>query len=173
MTITYSDLDNEVDPLDQILFRMYFPSIPGGGNTASLEINCQNAIWAGSSTEDYEVTRHGITKTYRGRRVYPRTLSINFVELTGAPITKALKNWLDYKAGSETNASQGFSQDYTTTAYLEIHDTTRQATHTITYLRLMVQDVPDITMDGTSSGQVVLSATFKYDKVLESGISDN
>lgn len=169
-SITYSDIDAELDPLDQIKYRLYIPEVPGGGSAKSLEINCQNAIWPGSSTEDYEVTRHGITKSFRGRKVFPRTLSINFVELTGAPISKTLKSWLEFKAGSETNNSQGFSDSYKTTMYLDILDTTGEPTHTVTIEGFHPQDVPDVTMDGTSSGQVLLSATFKYDRVLESGI---
>ena len=169
--VSYTEVDAQPDPLDQVHYRLFFPRIPGATlSTQTLEINTQTAVWAGSSNEVYEVTRHGWTKSYRGRATWPRTLSLAFVELSNAGVTKLLKGWKEETAGSESNNSQGFSNEYKVTAILEIYDTTGEVAHTQTFEGLMIQEVQDTNMDGSASGQVLINATFKYDRVGESDI---
>lgn len=169
--VTYSEVDAQVDPLDQVNYRMFFPTIPGAQeSTEVLEINTQTAVWAGSSNEVYEVTRHGWTKSYRGRATWPRSLSLTFVELSNVGVSKMLKGWKEQTAGSESNNSQEYSDGYKVTAILEIYDTTGAVAHTQEFQGLMIQDIQDGTMDGSASGQVVISATFKYDRVGEANI---
>lgn len=170
--VTFTEVDSEPDALDQVNFRLFFPNLPGidGSSSASLEINAQQVVWAGSSNEAFEVTRHGWTKSYRGRKTFPRTFSLSFVEVGKADVSKTLKKVLEYTAGSESNNSQEDSTGYKFDAILEIYTTTGEVAHAQTFTGTMIQDVQDATLDGNSSGQVTISATFKYDNIKESDI---
>jgi len=77
-----------------------------------------------------------------------------------------LKEWDEFIAGSESGNSQTYKQGYVITAFLNVYDTTGAISGIIRFDNFFLQEISDIQMDGTSSGQVAVSVTFSYDRAV-------
>lgn len=164
--ISFGDINAQPDILDQIGFLFDLGSIPGpGGNTQHLSIKCLNVPLPGMSQEDMKVPLHGTQVGFRGRRTYPGTISPTFYEDSQMKTLDALRYWLEYTVGSESGNSQGYKKDYAVEANLIVFDTTGKAIKAHIIEGCRIQDVPDVTFDGSSSAPVQVAPTFAYDRI--------
>lgn len=168
--ISYSQVNSLPDILDQTAFELVLGSIPLAGNADSLTLKCQNVSIPGMSTEAYEAMLHGYVKRFRGRKMYPRQLTAAFYEDMTFDTLNKFRAWSEAVVGTESGNSQGYQADYSINAYLFVYDTTGREIAVHTMERFYPQDVPDIQMDGSSSGPVSVSITFSYDRFLPNGI---
>ena len=163
----------EVDSLPDILsgenYMLVFGSVPIAGSTLDLSLKCQNVIQAGMSNEAFDVPLHGFVKRFRGRKMYPRQFQATFVEVSDFSTINKLRQWMEYVAGSESGTSGGYLADYSVTAVLYTYDTTGKEVNRTYYDQVFPQDIPDVTMDSTSSQPVVVSATFSYARIRGNG----
>lgn len=167
--ISFSEVNAMPDALDQVAFELILPTLPGAGNSRHLTIKCQSVSQPGSSTESFEVGVHGHVKRFRGRKMYPRSLSATFYEDSTFATVNTLRRWLEFIAGTESGNSQGYQADYSVDAVLVTYDTIGRAINRTIYEHLFIQDIPDLNMDGNSSASVPVSVTFSYDRIVSNG----
>ena len=120
-----------------------------------------------------EVPLHGFTTYFRGRKTYPRQLSITYVEDSTFDTTNNIEGWLEQIVGTESGTSAGYKRDYALDGpTLITYDTTGLAVKQVTFLGLQPQDKPDVQYDGSSGSQaMIINVNFVYDKVIPSGLT--
>lgn len=144
-------------------FEFIMGSIPGGTNDRDMVVKCQQAVYPGSSNEAYEVVLHGHAVGFRGRRIFPRQLSITYVEDVLMDTTFQLLSWLEFIVGTGSGVSQGYKNAYSISPELVIYDTVGREADRVRFYGCFLQDKPDVSMDGGSSQAFVVNANFVYD----------
>lgn len=167
--INFTQLNNLPDILDQVAFELVMGNVPVAGSTFDLTLKCQQCSLAGFGNEAWEALLAGHTLKFRGRKTFPRTLSVTFLEDSTLATWNKLKRWDEYIAGSESGNSGGFKAQYSITASLLIYNTIGALIGTIGYENFFIQEVTDVQLDGTSSQGVPVNATFTYDRLIPSG----
>lgn len=163
--IAFSQINAQPDLLDQTGFLLDLGLLPLGGSAVHLAIKCLNVPIPGMGQEGMTATLHGFTFGFRGRRTYPGTFSPTFYEDSEMRTLSALQSWLEYTVGSESGNSQGYKKDYSVDANLIVYDTTGKAIRAHIIERCRIQDIPDVTFDGSSSSPVQVAPTFAYDRI--------
>lgn len=169
--ISYQEVAALPDAADQIAFELLFGSIPGVNGTARLTLACLNATIAGTSNESYPVTLHGHTRNFRGRRMNSGTISVTFIEGGDHLIQKQLLTWMEFIAGYESQNSQGYLNEYSRLAQLISYDTTGRVAARRNIEECFIQEVPDITHDGSSSAAIQIPATFRFSRSYDTDIA--
>jgi hypothetical protein len=162
--ISYTEVAALPDAADQVAFELLFGSIPGVNSTQRLTIGCLNATIPGTSNESFAVTLHGHTRNFRGRRMNGGTMSVTFIEGGDHLIQKQLLAWKEFVAGYESQNSQGYLSEYSVLAQLISYDTTGRVAARRNIEECFIQDIPDITHDGSSSAAINIQATFKFSR---------
>lgn len=168
--ISFSQLNNLSDALDQTAFELIIPNIPLGGSTQELTLRCQQAQIPGYSNEAFEGLLHGHVLKYRGRKMYPRQLSVTYMEGSFLESWSILKAWDEFIAGTESGNSGAFKNVYSTTASLIIYNTVGDVAGTLRMENFFVQEISDVQLDGTSSTAVLVPAMFSYDRIVPSTV---
>lgn len=163
--ISFNQINAQPDLLDQTAFLLDLGIIPGSGSAEHLAIKCLNVPIPGMGSEVMRVKLHGHNFGYRGSRTSPGTFSPTFYEDSLMRTLKALQGWLEYTVGSESGNSQAYKIGYSVDANLIIYDTTGKAIAAHIIENVIIQDVPDITFDGSSSAPVQVAPTFSYDRI--------
>ncbi len=144
-------------------FEFILGSIPGGTNDRDMVVKCQQAVYPGTSQEAFEVVLHGHAVGFRGRRIFPRNLSITYVEDTFMDTTFQLLSWLEFIVGTTTGVSLGYKNAYSISPELVVYDAVGREADRVRFYGLFLQDKPDIQLDGGSSQAFVVTANFVYD----------
>lgn len=163
--ITFSEVNAQPDILDQVGFILDLGNIPLGGGTRHLAIKCTTCPIPGMGNEVFEATMHGHKMSFAGKRNTPGTFSPTFYEDSKGATGEALKKWLEFTRGSESGNSSGYKKEYAVQATLHILDTTGRVVNSHLIENCIIQDIPDVNMDSSSSGPVQVSPTFKYDRI--------
>jgi hypothetical protein len=127
-------------------------------------LKCQTALLPGFSNEKITPTVHGITLGFRGRKVYPQTLSIQYLETSDMSSHNMLKRWHERIAGSESNNSATYKRDYAVLAELITFTTTGDVATRLRIEGVFPNDIGDTSLSGESSAAMTLAATFHYDR---------
>lgn len=167
--ITFAQVNALPDILDQTAFELVLGNLPLAGQASDLTIKCQNVAMPGVSSEFWEAALHGHVKKFRGRKMYPRTVTAAFYEDSTFGTINKLRQWNEFIAGSESGNSQGFSGDYTIEAELLVYNTVGQVINRTVFENFAVQEIPDVQFDGSSSQGVSVSVTFTYDRIRSNG----
>jgi len=167
---------NDIETLPDILstehFALNLGALPGTSEDGTkLLLKCVDANIPGFSTENYEVPLHGVVRNFRGRKMYPRSLAVTFVEDSTMNTLNQLRNWMEQIVGYNTNTSIGGIADYAVTALLTIFDQAGRTIDEIRFINTFIQDVPDVQVTGESSTAMRVTCTFKYDYVIYSGVT--
>lgn len=144
-------------------FDLLLGSLPGAGDSGAMTIKCLNANIPGFSNEAFEVALHGHVVKFRGRKTYPRQLSVTFVEDATFDTLNKLRNWHETVVGTSSGDSGGDKADYSVTAALIVRNHKGEAINTMVFYSLWPQDVPDIQLSGESTQLMQVSVTFTYD----------
>lgn len=167
--ITMSEALSVMDIADASRYLMLFGDIPIVGDGRDLSLRCTQAVMAGTSNEAYDVNMPGGHQlNFRGRRLYANTLSLTFAESMDARASEILRAWKEYVAGAESGNSGGYIDDYSITAELQVFDTVGAAYETMTFYRLYLQDIPEVSHSADSSTPVVKTATFRFTRFISS-----
>ncbi len=164
-------LNSLPDVLSGDAFELLRGVLPGVGDSTDLTLKCQQATIAGSSNETMEVALHGHVLKFRGRAMSPRSLSVTFIEFGNMIAYKKLRGWGEFIAGSETNTSAGYKNEYSITAALIMYDTTGRVAGTQWFEKFFLSELSDISLDGTNSAPVSINATFSYDRARVDGVT--
>lgn len=168
--ISFEQVNSIPDVLDQSAFELVLGSIPIAGGSQDLTIKCQNVSIPGFSNEAFEAMMHGHVKRFRGRKMYPRQLSATFYEDSRFLTHTKLRQWHEFIAGSESNNSQGFQDEYSVVAELRVYNTVGDLISTNRIEGFFPQDVPDVQLDGSASQGVSVAVTFSYDRFLSDSV---
>lgn len=164
MSISVSQIRSLGEPIKQYNYDLVIPNIPGSnivnGNILRIKTNNCTGI-PGFGTDVQESTQYGFTEFYAGRGNPPGPYQITYEETLDARITKTLRNWYDLMWDVDTGIQMP-SQVYKTEAVLRILNVTRVPVATIKFRGFFLESVDDSGLDGSSSGPVTVSATFRY-----------
>ena len=161
--ITMDDVRSLPDILSTDNFEFLLGKVPGSTDDRDMVIKCQQAVYPGTSHEAYEVILHGHAVGFRGRRIFPRQLSITYVEDVNMDTTEKLLLWQEFIVGTRSGVSGGYKAEYTITPELVVYDTVGREADRVKFYGTMIQDKPDVQLDGGSSQAFVINATFAYD----------
>jgi hypothetical protein len=162
--VSYSDLLTLPDVMDASAFILNLGSVPGTGDSRLLSLKCQTAVMPGFSNEKMTPTLHGYTLGFRGRKVYPQTLSIQYLETSDMSSHNILKRWHELVAGSESGNSASYKRGYSVLGELITFTTTGDVATRLRIESIFPNDVGDTSLSGESSAAMTLSATFHYDR---------
>jgi hypothetical protein len=161
--VTLDEIMGLPDILSSEHFSFNLTEVPGVGDSQDLLLKCMDCNIPGFSTESFEVMLHGMTRNFRGRKMFPRVLAVTFVEDTLMNTLNDLRIWGEQIVGTQSNTSIGGIKDYAVTATLTIYDQAGNDIDFIEFINCFVQDVPDTPVTGESSTLMRATATFKYD----------
>lgn len=167
--ITFEQYASLPDALDQTGFVVYFPSLPIGAGLSSeqLTLSCMNVSRPGQGNEAFEAAAHGHVRRFRGRKTYPRSLTITFLEVASPTSNYSiLKAWDDFCVDPNTGNSGGYKAEYGRDVVIHTLDTVGNIIQVETIESVFPQDIPDVQMDGGSSSPVQISCTFSYDRAV-------
>jgi hypothetical protein len=164
--LTQSQMQALPDVLASDRFIINFGSIPGYGDTSSdLTLKCMDVQISGNSNERFEVPLGNVVRSFRGKKNYSRTLACTFAETVDLTTLAALRQWLEQVVGTDSGNSQGYINDYSVTAQIQVFDTTGAVADNVSVFRCFIIDLQDHNMQTQSSQAVTLNATFSYDYV--------
>lgn len=163
--ISFQQINAQPDLLDQTAFLLDLGTLPYAGASEHLAIKCLNVPIPGMGSEVMKVPLHGHTVAFRGRRTNPGTFSPTFYEDSQMRTLNALRRWLEFTVGTNSGNSQAFKSGYSVDANLIIYDTVGNAIAAHIIENCIIQDVPDVTFDGSSSSPVQVAPTFSYDRI--------
>jgi hypothetical protein len=153
-------------------FEFILGTIPGGTSDRDMVVKCQQVSYPGMGQEAFEVPLHGHVMYFRGRKTFPRNLSVTYLEDRTMDTTNQLESWFEYIVGTNSGTSAGYKRSYALDGpRLITYDTTGRAVKSVVFYGLQPQDKPDVQYDGSSSAVYTISATFVYDFYEASGIA--
>lgn len=159
--ISFTEVASQPDAADQVAFEVLFGSIPGVDNSRPLTIACQNVQIVGTSNEAFTTVLHGHSRNFRGRRMNATQMTMTFIETSGHEVQRRLLLWKEFVAGFESGNSQGYLADYSVLCQVLSYDTIGKVAMRRNVEEVFIQDIPEITHDGSSSAQMAITATFK------------
>lgn len=168
--ISFTEVASQPDAADQVAFEVLFGTIPGVNNSRPLTIACQNVQIVGTSNEAFSVVLHGHNRNFRGRRMNATQMTCTFIETSGHEVQERLLRWKEQVAGFESGNSQGYLRDYSVLCQVISYDTTGKVALRRNVEELFIQDIPELTHDGSSSAQMPVTATFKCSRAYVTSI---
>lgn len=152
-------------------FEFIIGSIPGGSTDRDMIVKCQQVSYPGMGQETFEVPLHGFVVNFRGRKTYPRTLSVTYAEDRTMDTTRNMESWLEFIVGTRSGTSAGYKRAYAVdNAQLITYDNTGREIKRVVFFGLQPQDKPDVQYDGSNSQPYTVSVNFIYDHVEPGGI---
>lgn len=166
MTVNLQNL-RQMPPLRQYNFELIIPSWPGGGDGSLLRIPVLTTSLPGFSNEPIESAVAGFVEKFAGRGMYPRSLPVEYRETRTVAVWTALYDWNQMAFNSETGvqSEDAIGSGYKTTGYLKLYNEAREEAKSITFEGMWPEDVSDVSLDGSASEVVRVSATFSYDRI--------
>lgn len=154
------------DAQDTEKFDFIIPGIPGGiaGDGRAMAIACQQAVYPGRSNEIMEAPIHGTQVNFAGRAIMPRTLNIVYIETHELMVTNIMQNWFEYQTGTISGVASGYKSQYSVDgAVVYKYDVTGRIADTAVFYGLQPEEMPDVTLDGSSTNLWTVNLTFRYD----------
>jgi len=154
------------DAQDTEMFDWVIPDVPGaeGFGGRDLAVLCQTAEWPGRSSETLEVQLHGTQVNFAGKANMPRTLSATYAENAGLEVTNTFQRWFEYQRGTISGTAADYKSGYSIDgAVLIKYDVTGAVADQAVFYGLIVEDMPNVSLDGSNTALYVVNITFRYD----------
>ena len=162
--VSLSRVQSLPDIISNEAYEFILGSVPNSvGNDDRLILKCLNANIPGFSNEVYEVNLHSHVLKYRGRKMYPRTMAVTYVEDSQFHTLKALRSWHEFIVGTESSTSASDKAQYSINPVLITYNGKGEEIDRTTFYNLFINDVPDVPVSGESSTMMQISVTFSYD----------
>lgn len=160
---TVQDWGGLPDPFLGYRWTFIIPNFPIATNSRRLQLQCKTNALPGMSTEEVMVTSHGIDIPYMGRQMFGgNTMTATFYETRELIVHNTFRRWLEL--GRNHRAATGnFKSKYATKAQLIPVDDQNNIIQTYNFENLFVQELPEGSLDGSSSAPVEFSVVFKFD----------
>jgi hypothetical protein len=160
---TLSEVASAVlDPFLSDNFTLNFASVPGGANAIPLLMQCQSAPKPGKTVAAVEVQLFGYTFEHAGNATFGHSLSVTYVENRQLQIIKILEDWNTFCRNPLTQTGN-YKADYTRNGILTLYDQTGAAVSEYSIFNCWPTEVPELSLDGTSSNVITVGSTFQYD----------
>lgn len=150
------------DPAQIWNFDFFLPNIPGSNDTRDLTFKCQTVDLPGSGLDVVEVPLHGVTLQRAGRKIFTHTINATFVEAVDWSTRDKFVKWQE-TARSWVNNSGVDSSIYAVPALIVVYDDTPSVVRTTNLVNLWPETINEVALDGSQSGLVSISVSFKYD----------
>jgi hypothetical protein len=163
-------------------YEFIIGQLPGTiGTDKQLVVKCQQVMYPGVGQETVEMPLHGYILHFRGRKTFPRTLSVTYVETVDMGTTNTLESWAEFTVGTQTGTSLAYKNATSIAgtggggyavngAQLITYDVTGALAKTVTFYGLTPQDKPDVQYDSSSSTLYLVQQTYTYDYYIPSGV---
>lgn len=153
------------DILDTTHYRMELGQIPGASIDSRLSVQCTQATYPGVTNEVFQVVFPGGHElNYRGRKVFPKTLSLTYVETVFMNVTTVFGQWFEFICGTETGTSSDYKSGYAIDGpKLYTYDTVGNVADIVTFYGMQVADKPDVSYDPSSAQPYQVQITLQYD----------
>lgn len=159
------------DNLDNARFELLLGTIPGGGSTTNFTLGITTTSYPGWGNETWEAPVNGHIRKFRGRKTYPRTLSVTYNDFVTFENTTKLRQWNEFIVGTDSGNSSGYRVDYSINADLIVYDVTGVAIDDTTMWKMFLNDLPDVTVDGQASAGFTATCTFSYDYTTSNNVA--
>ena len=154
------------DPQTLDLWDFVIPGIPNASSSdgRDMAVICQSCEYPGRGNEITNVQLHGVELNFSGRATMPRTLSVTYVERSDMLVTNTFQGWFEYQRGTASGLAQNYKVKYALDgAVLLKYDITGVMQSMVSWYGLQPEDMPNTSLDGTSSGLWTISMSFRYD----------
>ncbi len=149
------------DPAQLWNFDFFIPVVPGASDTRHLTFRCQTTDLPGTALEPLEVSLHGHTIQYAGRRIYTHTINVQFLETFDWATRALFTNWIEIARSWRNNSGSYFST-YAVSGLIVLYDDIPQPVRTTQLNYMWPESISEIQLDGSQSGAVQLSIAFRY-----------
>jgi hypothetical protein len=168
--ISLSQVEALPDVLSTDHYNFFLGTIPGGGDTTSLMIKCMDAVIPGMSNEPIEVQLSAHVRKFRGRKMFPRSMSITFMEdITLDTLTK-LRAWDQQIVGTNSATSIGNIAQYSVQPTLQVFDQKGALSDSIQFVNCFLYDIQDLALNSGGSAAAQVTAQFSYDYPIYNGL---
>jgi len=156
-------------------YEFIIGTIPGATDDRDLVVKCQQCVYPGVGHDNVEMPLHGYVINFRGRKTFPRTMSVTYIETRNMGTTTDFENWNEYVVGVNSGTSRGYKNGpggYAVDgAQIITYDTMGVPVKYATFYGLKPQDKPDVQYDSSSSQLYLVQQTFTYDYYIPSGVT--
>ncbi len=153
------------DVLLQDNFDMYFTYSPVLSETEvrDLRLRCMSTSMPGRTMEAAQVMVFGYTVNFAGRNTTTQTFTVNYVETRNLVVNRTLKRWTDLCRSKITG--HGVSkQYYAGRAIIVLYSEGGAVAGELELINVWPETIPEVQLDGSSTGIIQLSASFKFDE---------
>lgn len=151
-----------LDPLLSDNFQMNFASVPAGGSSVPLLMQCRTAAKPGWTINNVEIQLFGHTLEHAGNITFGHDLTIEYVENRSLQISNILEAWGKFVRDPATQTGN-FKADYQRDGELTVFDQKGATVRSYIIHGCWPSALPDLSFDGQASNVISLSLTFKYD----------
>lgn len=155
------------DVLLQDNFNLYFSVAPvlSDVEIRQLRLQCMSTTLPGRTVEEAVAMLFGYQVRYGGRNTVTGSFTINYIETRNLYVNRTLKRWTNMVRSKVTG--HGVSkQIYAGRAILELLSEGGAVAGQVELINIWPSDIPEVTLDGSSTGIVQLSAGFKFDEMV-------
>ncbi len=157
-----ADVRSLPDPMQSQNFAL-FTNVPSpGGNSRRLTLQCQQAPLTGISNDQVTVGLHGVEVMYQGRPMFEKTASLSFIETRDTVIRDTIRGWIEFARNARNNTGN-YKKDYESTGDLVLYDDQYRPVKTVRHYGFYPNNMSEVSLDGSSSGTVLISVTFLFD----------
>jgi len=162
--ITLTQQESLPDALGNDRFEFLLGTIPGAGSNANMTLQVMNSSYPGFGNEVWDNAQNTHVRRFRGRRTYPRTITVVYGETVDMNATVNLRKWNEFIVGTVSGNSQGYRSQYSINADLIMYDVVGNEADDVTFWYFFVNDIPDIAVSGENGPSIhQITGTFAYD----------
>lgn len=156
------DVQSIQDPAVSWNFDLFLPAIPGSSDTRDLTFKCMTADLPGSAIEPVEVSLHGVTLQFAGRKIFTHTMNATFLESADYMTREKFRRWQESMRSWIQNKGSLASQ-YKVNAQIVLYNDLPAVVKTTQIIGLWVETLNEINLDGAASTAISLQIGFRYD----------
>ncbi len=157
-----TDVAGLPDPLLSYNFDLFFPAIPGGGNSRGMTVKCMSTALPGMQLEQQTAALHGVEINYASRQIWQKTFQATFIETRDAQTRFAIRKWIEYARNNKQNRGN-YKADYGVDAVMRLYDDIPNVINETKIVGCFPTQLDDVNMDGSQGSIVNVSVTFSYD----------
>lgn len=157
------------DPLFTYQWDVFFPSLPGSGDSRSLTYKATSASIPGSLIENVPVNLAGVELRYAGRENYSHAFALTLHETRDTGSLEMMRRWQKVARDNNTNTGT-YKNIYSTSVELSLYDDTNTEVRRITLKGCWVETIDDVQLD-RASGAVAITCTLSYDSLEEASFT--
>jgi hypothetical protein len=144
-------------------FSMFFPILPGGGDTEAFWIRNMTGILPGKSNAVTKVDLHRHTANFANRLKFGHTFQANYLDTGDRKVLKALQLWQKQCTDPQTGLPNP-KETYVADPKVIIYGADNNPVETRTFYNLFVSAVSDVPLNGASeNAPLIFPVTFTYD----------